>query len=330
MPSGKLMDIWACYSASLIRRLCDAMWDRLLNFTDWPYHCKSSSPLWLLWYQSSSPQLCWSYITRKWAGITLKARLRVCPKVLVTATPKLIWYSVRTHTPAIHRYECNLDSRRKSCLGWNSVRHDQWFKYIWQTYLPSPVSWEQIFQVASEVGKLWYYSLLVVLLCVSVLVGYSYIISFQSEFSFIWRQSFNTASAIFYINRYLPWLCFIFDFVDICEGECACQKYLQTTFGCIVFLSRLSQAGENAIFLVWNNCIDMQVALPSLRIYAIWSQNIKLGVFVFLLFLIPATLQFVSISICSSENKLSKIINYSIFNLYKCILKSQTSMVLTV
>ena len=68
----------------------------------------------------------------------------------------------------------------------------------------------------------------------------------------------------------------------------------------------------------------------SLRIYAIWSQNIKLGVFVFLLFLISATLQFVSISICNSENKSSKIINYSIFNLYKCILKSQTSMVLTV
>lgn len=131
-----------------------------------------------------------------------------------------------------------------------------------------------------------------------VLPLYSYLLTFNLEVFVIWkRKAWDLVTIVFVLNRYLPvaWILVYYIDQEINYTSCTSSKGTVITQGIIVAVAAISQAGEHApLIRVPRGKFTTSAAFAGVRIYAIYLKNIKYGILVFVLYVIPAALRIVS------------------------------------
>ncbi|KAL4254068.1 hypothetical protein ABKN59_002446 [Abortiporus biennis] len=106
------------------------------------------------------------------------------------------------------------------------------------------------------------------------IVIYDYFLTIGDEIAYIWSQKITGASIIFLLNRYLTLLYVLL----LCLSLSGIHTVVETDIVCDVL-----QYGSNII----GTCIIIvHAAFASLRIFAIWGQNLYLAIFVGSLFVV--------------------------------------------
>ncbi|KAJ3477138.1 hypothetical protein NLI96_g10672 [Meripilus lineatus] len=111
-----------------------------------------------------------------------------------------------------------------------------------------------------------------------VLVIYSYLLTLHLEIVVIWaRKPWDLVKAIFLLNRYLPLFWLILNLINIYHppAMCVTQEEVVYVIGAVIITTAsISQA----IF-------------AAVRIYAIYQKNIKFGMLVFVVYMVPVGLR---------------------------------------